>query len=45
MIRGLMSDEEWACLEPLVIERQRIIALFWMVFSGLHGPALPGAIA
>lgn len=21
MIRGLMSDEEWACLEPFVIER------------------------
>ena len=50
MIRGLMSDEEWACLEPFVIERgarsgrrPRDHALFWMEFSGSHERVLPGA--
>lgn len=47
MIRGLMSDEEWACLEPFVIERgarsgcpprdHRLVldGIFWIARTGV----------
>ena len=47
MIRGLMSDEEWACLEPFVIERgarsgrrprnHRLVldGVFWIARTGV----------
>ena len=51
MICGLMSDEEWSCLESFVIERggrsgrgPRVHPSFWMGFSGLREPALPDVI-
>lgn len=51
MIQGLMRDEEWACLEPFVIEpsaqgtlSEGSSPLFWSGISESRGPALPGAI-
>ena len=47
LIRGLMSDEEWACLEPFVIERgarsgrrprdHRLVldGIFWIARTGV----------
>ena len=47
MTRGLMSDEEWACLEPFVIERgarsgrrprdHRLVldGIFWIARTGV----------
>ena len=53
MIRGLMSDEEWSCLEPFVIERgarsgrrprdHRLVldGIFWIARTGSPWRDLP----
>jgi hypothetical protein len=52
LMRGVMSDEEWSCLEPFVIERgarsgrrprnHRLVldGIFWIARTGVAWPEL-----